>query len=223
MASLKSKLRKGLMSSRGFRANTRNNLWLVYSNKLNTDVSLASNRELIYWLAKLEVDPLIECFSFGYQASLKLDGAQDKYSSVEVIKVDYSDRPFEFHHLSSGASETKCFRIPFLSEVGEEVEVTYVQVHEGYLAAQATFCVRLLKVVSFVAQIRDGTWKAETENISNVVRSFKNGTVQDLIELCHGIDVMIIIGICCRMVLSGQLILDLELNEFGRKSKWRLP
>jgi hypothetical protein len=223
MASLKSKLRKSLMSSHGARTNTRNNIWLVYSHKLNMDMSLASNREAIYWLTVLETDPLVESFTFGYQAQIKPDKTQGKYRCVEVIKVDYCDRTFEFHHLSAGMGDTKLIRIPFLNEAGQEGEVTYAQVYESYLATQAVIGVRLLKVLSFVAQIRDGCWAVETENITNLVRSLKCGTIQSIIDLCDEIDTMIVVGICCRMILSGQIILDLEVREFGRKSNWRLP
>ena len=223
MASLKSKLRKSLMSSHGARTNTRNYIWLVYSHKLNMDMSLASNREAIYWLTVLETDPLVESFTFGYQAQIKPDKTQGKYRCVEVIKVDYCDRTFEFHHLSAGMGDTKLIRIPFLNEAGQEGEVTYAQVYESYLATQAVIGVRLLKVLSFVAQIRDGCWAVETENITNLVRSLKCGTIQSIIDLCDEIDTMIVVGICCRMILSGQIILDLEVREFGRKSNWRLP
>lgn len=223
MVSLKSKLRKSLMSSHGARTNTRNSLWLVYSHKLNVDMSLASNREAIYWLTALEIDPMVESFTFGYYAQVKLDESHEKYRGVEVIRVEFRDRPYEFHQISSGAGDKKHFRIPSLNEAGQEVEVTYVQVYESFLAARTMVGVRLLKILSFVAQIRDSCWAIETANIANLVHSLKQGTIQSILNMCEEIDLMIVVGICCRMILSGQIILDLDVREFGRKSNWRLP
>jgi hypothetical protein len=210
------------MSSHGARSNTRNNLWIVYSYKVGMDISLASNREVIYWLADIEINPKIDRFEFGYRANLKFDNEEKKFRSVEVIKVDYIDHVTEFHYLSSGNGQIKSVNLPCRDCKGREYEVRYIQIHEDYLATKARLTSRLLHINSFAAQIREGAWSAETNQICNLFQIMGHGTIKCIVDQCSALDPMVTIGICSRIILSGQVVLDLEGQGFGYHSYWRL-
>lgn len=223
MATLKSKLRGSIMSSHGVRKNTRNNLWLSYSQKLGLDLSLASNSELIYWLSDLEAEPTVRNFAFGHMAKVKIDSNVAKYRNVDLIKVELTDGTEEFHHISGEVGNLRRVSITFCNEFGIDQQGTYVQISKEYLATKSRRASRLLTVNAFASQLRGNDWEHEIVEVGNVIKILKRGTVEKILALCPLMDPMIALGIFSKMALAGYITLDLRDQSFGRHSSWSLP
>lgn len=222
MPSLKSQMRGKLASAHGKRTNTSNNLWICFSPKLDQDISLASNNELIYWLSVLESDPGIRSFEFGSVVEIKL-GDTEKYRSIELIKVVLRGGKEEYHHISSSAKEEAEYEIDCLEKNGEHGKILYKAITEDFIAHRSKRAATLLGILSFVAQIRGKAWRFEEENILNVLKILRGGTVGEVIEQCDQYDPMIVMGVFAKFTFQEKVVIhDLATKGLGRATRWAL-
>jgi hypothetical protein len=226
MATLKSKLRGRLMSSHGARKNTRNALWIVYSPKSKTDLSLASNNECVYWVANLEANPTIRSFKFGYEAELKLQG-EDKFRNREFIRVELNNGEVQVHTLCAGDggidNSTITLRELFAGRaVVEARQVTFVKVHADYLRQQAQKATRTLRLIGFASQIRGCRHDVTSGAVELAILSLKVGTVEQILLATSRHDPMVVLGVFAEKVLTGGIEIDLTERAFGNHSHWKL-
>ncbi|NMY78209.1 hypothetical protein HBO01_05920 [Pseudomonas rhodesiae] len=222
MPSLKSQMRGKLASAHGKRTNTSNNLWICFSPKLGQDISLASNNELIYWLSVLESDLDIRSFEFGSVVEVKLS-ASEKYRSIELIKVVLRDGKEEYHHISSAAEKDLTCELDCLEKDGEPGKILYKAVTENFIVHHSKHAATLLGVLPFVAQIRGRAWRFEEDNILNLLKMLRGGTVGDFIEHCGQYDPMIAMGFLAKFILQGKIVVhDLASKGLGRATRWAL-
>nr|WP_314576570.1 hypothetical protein [uncultured Pseudomonas sp.] len=223
MTTLKSKLRGSLMSSRGQRKNTKNAIWLVYSLKSQGDLSLASNNECIYWAVDLEAERSVRAFQFDFIADIKF-GGETGFKKREVVKVELTNGQVELHHLSAGDGG-RVSEIVYLKEdlgVEDGVPARYVRIHTDYLRQNAQKAVRLLRVISFAAQIRDELFDLPSGALKLALKSIKAGPVEQLLSATDRHDPMIVLGLLCRRILEGTVSIDLDQRALGKRSYWRL-
>ncbi|QOH69633.1 hypothetical protein IGB31_18850 [Pseudomonas putida] len=222
MPSLKSQMRGKLASVHGKRTNTRNNLWICFSPKLDKDISLASNNELIYWISTLEPEPSIRSFEFGVMVNIRVGDAQD-FRSIELIKVVQRDGKEEFHHISSSSKSDAVSEIEFMTSNGEIGSISYRAVSEDYIALNAKRAATLLSVLPFVAQMRGKAWRFEEENILNIMKMLRSGTIGNSIEQCNEYDAMIVVGLLAKFALQGKVELhELVPKGLKRATRWSL-
>ncbi|MEX5502260.1 hypothetical protein Q1J61_00575 [Pseudomonas putida] len=222
MPSLKSQMRGKLASVHGKRTNTRNNLWICFSPKLDKDISLASNNELIYWISTLEVEPSIRSFEFGVMVNIRVGDAQE-FRSIELIKVVQRDGKEEFHHISSSSKNDSVSEIDFMTSNGEIGSISYRAVSEDYIALNSKRAATLLSVLPFVAQMRGKAWRFEEENILNIMKMLRSGTIGNLIEQCNEYDAMIVVGLLVKFALQGKVELhELVPKGLKRATRWSL-
>jgi len=222
MPSLKSQMRGKLASVHGKRTNTRNNLWICFSPKLDKDISLASNNELIYWISTLESEPSIRSFEFGVMVNIRIGDAEN-FRSIELIKVVQKDGKEEFHHISSAAKSDAISEIDFMTSNGEVGSISYRAISEEYIALHSKRAATLLGVLPFVAQMRGKAWRFEEENILNVIKMLRSGTIANLIEQCNEYDIMIVVGLLAKFTLQGKVdIHDLVPKGLRRATRWSL-
>ncbi|WP_095108345.1 hypothetical protein [Pseudomonas sp. Irchel 3E20] len=222
MPSLKSQMRGKLASAHGKRTNTSNNLWICFSPKLDQDISLASNNELVYWLSILESDPNIRSFEFGSIVQVRL-GDTEKYRSLELIKVVLRDGKEEYHHISSAADKEAAYEVDCLDKNGEPGKFLYKAVTEDFIAHHSKYAATLFGILPFVAQIRCKAWKFEQDNILNLLKMMREGTVGELIEQCIQYDTMIVMGVFAKFILQGKVVVhDIVARGLGRATRWAL-
>ncbi|MGH9947981.1 MAG: hypothetical protein ACRD6X_12375 [Pyrinomonadaceae bacterium] len=220
MVSLKSKLRGKLMSSHGARKNTNNTIWVTYSAKLNRDIALASNSECIYWAACLEVNPQIKSFEFGCIVDLKAKTG-DEFRKNEMIRIELADGGLEFHGLSGGDGGEICMEA-IIKVDGTERNIICVNVFDDYIAERSRAATRYLQLVAYTAQIRNEICDIECQTLRLIVRTLGYGTVNKVLVMTEMHDPMLILGVLSRMILSGELVVDIMERPFGRHTLWRL-
>jgi hypothetical protein len=208
------------MSSHGARKNTNNTIWVIYSAKLKRDIALASNSECIYWAACLEVNPQIKNFEFGCVVDLKAKTGDD-FRQSEMIKIELEDGGLEFHRLLGGDGGKVCMEA-IIKVDGIERKIICVDVFHDYIAEQSRAATRCLQLVAYTAQIRNEICDTECQTLRLIVRSLGYGTVNKVLMMTEMHDPMLILGVLSRMVLSGELIIDIMERPFGRNTLWRL-
>lgn len=226
MATLKSKLRANLMSSHGARKNTRNALWVAYSPKSQTDLTLASNNEFVYWLIGLETDASVRAFQFGYQGELKLEG-EEEFRKREAIRVELTNGGIEIHVLSAGdgglTKDTIMLRERFSGRaVVEEHQVALVRVSSEYLRHHAQKATRTLRLIGFASQIREHKHDVTSAGVEAAIRSLKAGRVEQILLALSRHDPMVVLGILAEKILEGGIEIDLAEHAFGSNSYWKL-
>lgn len=223
MPSLKSKMRGRLAAAHGQRTNTTNNLWLCYSVKLNKDLSLASNNELIYWLADLESNRNVKSFKFGYNIQIEVNDAKENFKPIEAIQVILDTGYEEIHHITSKIGHVDAFSATFRFEDGSVRDITYRAITEDYLVIRAKYAARLLRLLPFVAQMRYKKWPFEEEIISNTLKILKSGDIQEVIVNTSLSDEMIVVGIVAKFIFQGVIKqTNLSMSDFGRSTWWSL-
>lgn len=216
-------MRGKLAAAHGKRTNTTNNLWLCYSVKLDQDLSVTSNNELIYWLADLESNRNIKSFKFGYKLEIKVDDSKVNFKPVEAIKVILESGVEEIHHLTSKVGEVAAISALVRHEDGSERFMTYRAITENYLVLRAKYAARLLRLLPFVAQMRYQKWPFEEEAILNTLKILGSGDIQKV--LTHGCvaEEMITVGIIAKYIFQGVIKqTDLSVADFSRSSWWSL-
>ncbi|WP_339232490.1 hypothetical protein MHH62_03415 [Pseudomonas sp. FSL L8-0168] len=223
MPSLKSKMRGKLAAAHGKRTNTRNNLWLCYSVKLNQDLSLTSNNEVIYWLADLEANRNIKSFKFGYNLEIKLDDTKESFKPIEAIMVILEGGDEEIHHITSRSGQLAAMPAMVRHMDGSERLTIYRAITEDYLVLRAKYAARLLRLLPFVAQMRYKKWPFEEETILNTLKILGSGDVQKIIDHVCVAEEMIVIGVVAKFIFQGVIKqTDLGTTDFGRSSWWSL-
>lgn len=226
MATLKSKLRRSLMSSHSARKNTKNALWLAYSPKLEADIALASNNECVYWLTQLEMDSEVRSFQFGYEASLKLND-EVEFKPREVIRTDLINGDIALHILTSGdggiTQGLATLKVKPTGREGLEEKIVKVfKVHSDHLRHQSKKATRTLRLIGFASQIRERKNPVIVASVELVLQTLRAGRVEQIILAMHRHDPMIVLGILCEKILSGSVEIDLADRSFGNHSYWSL-
>jgi hypothetical protein len=223
MPSLKSKMRGNLAAAHGQRTNTTNNLWLCYSVKLNQDLSLASNNELIYWLADLESNKNIKSFKFGYNLKIQTNDSKERFKPIEAIQVILDDGVEEIHHITSKIGQVAAISAMIRHEDGSERLMTYRAITEDYLVLRAKYAARLLRLLPFVAQMRYQKCPFEEEVILNILKILKSGDIQKVIVHALAHEEMIVVGIVAKFIFQGVIKqTNLHAADFGRLTLWSL-
>lgn len=223
MPSLKSKMRGRLAAAHGQRTNTTNNLWLCYSVKLNQDLSLASNNELIYWLADLESNRNVKSFRFGYNIQIQVNDPKENFKPIEAIQVILDTGHEEIHHITSKTGNVDAFSATFCLKDGSVRNITYRAITEDYLVTRAKYSARLLRLLPFVAQMRYKKWPSEEEIVLNTLKILKTGDIQEIIASTSMGDEMIVVGIVAKFIFQGVIKqTNLSMSDFGRSTWWSL-
>jgi len=220
MTSLKSKLRGNLFLSRGARRNSKNSLWLIYSHKSKSDITLSSNNECIYWACYLEVNPKVKKFKFGELVKSKYSWEED-WKSREYIVVETDSGDIELHKVvvdipqghtgwveikSGGTQETICLRLCRLADVRK-------------MAQQA---IRYMQVLAYLNPIKDEICEVESDLVALYVRTRAAGVIGELLDHLENHDAMRVLGVFAREFADGVVELDFDGKSFGRKTNWSL-
>ena len=221
MSSLKSKLRGHLMASHGARKNTRNNIWINYSHKVTKDITLASNNECLYWGAALEANPFVRSFKFGCELKAKYPW-EGQFRRRDFILVEKTDNSLELHQLAANSCPSGLVEALILYEQNT-IELETVQVisaKDVRMLAPMAMC--WFQLFTFLNQIRNEVFAAQTDMVNLHIRSRVAGTVGALLDDLDHQDPMIVLGVFAREAVTGTL--NIEFNDacFGKCTRWSL-
>lgn len=224
-ASLKTNIRKTVLSSYRARGKAVNNLWLVYSPKTDSDWILPSDRQLIHWLSFLESNPDVKTFDLDPDPVLSHDGDEDKATILDAIVILYSGAT-EWHEVKAGSSldiEPQ-HRSQFVAQnnLATKNRVTYKRFNDIELEPRAKFAMRWLEAIGYAAAIRGRDFKTLENVLTSIIKERKKGKIINILDEMEGYDFPVIIGILIRLSGKGLLNLDLESKNLGFTTSWSI-
>lgn len=226
MTSLKGHRRQQLMTGRKTSGKNRC-LWLVYSPKMGKDISILGDLEIIHWATELESNPGVVRYVFDEEVdvSLTVDGVDD-FSKLRVIWVERADGSLELHQIDASEkldTGRKSVRIRYQRTdhvVHEALLVSITRAHLALIAYQLNFW---LKIVAMASQLRDHELGLEIGLVGATVVSLKQGTIRSLVSALLISDPALAIGVVCRMIISGSILVEVGRDGFGYNTLWRAP
>eukprot|EP01132_Coremiostelium_polycephalum_P014377 gene14377-17467_t len=223
MPSLKSHRRKQIMSSR--KGNRHGSLWLVYSPKSNEDLTITSDRELLYWISELEINHNVRRFKFDAEVEVCLDESDpDKFESVSFTLVECVDGTTELHVIDARENldtDLKSLSVRFRSENHVTHKAKIVRVP---LARLKLFSPQLgfwLRILAFASQVREYKLDVEADLVNLAVSTDGEGTISTLLSTIQIQDPALAVGAICRLILSGGILVEAGGNSFGHNTSWR--
>jgi hypothetical protein len=226
MTSLKGHRRNQLASGRTTSVKNRS-LWMTYSPKMNADLSILGDLEIIHWATELESDPSVVTYRFDEEVDVSLHAHDvDDFTKLRGIWVVRKDGSVELHQIDASEKldpdlKTTPIRYRRTDQVVHQaqlVSITYA--HLALLAYQLGFW---LKVIAMASQVRGYVLDHETELTGTQVLLTKEGTIRSLLADLPIKDPAIALGVVCRLVISGSILVEVGKQGFGYNTVWRSP
>lgn len=229
MATMKGHRRNQLAASRKTSSHNRS-LWMVYSPKLNADLVILGDLEIIHWATELETNPSVQAYRFDEDVNISLtvgEGEDDSnFTKIRGIWVDRRSGAVEFHQIDANEkhdSDRKSIPIRYrlTDQVTRHAElVSITSAHLTLVAYQLGFW---LKVIAFASQLRGYKLDHETELVGTQVQLLRKGTIRSLLEDLDIADQAIALGVICRLIISGSVIVEARKDGFGYNTAWSAP
>ncbi|PTU00473.1 hypothetical protein DBR45_22535, partial [Pseudomonas sp. HMWF031] len=96
------------------------------------------------------------------------------------------------------------------------VSITFA--HLALVAYQLGFW---LKVIAMASQVRSYVLDHETELVGTQVQLKKEGTIRSLLDDVDISDQAIALGVICRLIIAGSVMVEVGKNGFGYNTVWR--
>jgi hypothetical protein len=154
--SLKSSLRKSVISSYRSRGRSVSNQWLVYSPKTDSDWILPSDRQLIHWLYYLESNPEVVSFNLHPDPILSQDDVEVRATELDAI-ANLRDSSVEWHEVKAGKEKddpTHQSQLIAQSIAASRQRVTYKRFNDIDLEPKVRVAMRWFKAIGYAAAIR---------------------------------------------------------------------
>jgi len=190
------------------RGRKKYNLWLVYSPKLNRDIIIDSDKQLIYWLHFLESDPTVESFL--------LHDKQNRADPDFFVTFRGGERRADFLQLPP-ESNLKPSVTYFDNKVWEN---RFIQ--EDELIKTSQQAQRWLKPIMFAAAIREQQLLPLHNTLIIAEHKYKSGILADLLAESSGHDSMKVLGMVMRHFTEGRILLELSNATFGNNTPWKI-
>lgn len=213
----KSQKRHSLIKTYRLRGSEVRNLWLLYSVKMESDVLLGSDYQLIHWLCYLEANPNITQFTLtesekGYK--------QENNQPAPYVIAMNRDGLAEWHYISSNVEEVKNTITKRDSMSSDQEKINYCFYSYAQLEACSKVALRWLSAISHAAVLR-GQKQLELRNVLfDYFSTSSSGFVADLKSCTGGFDESIVLGMIVRLAIEGVIHLDLNKSTFGWKTSW---
>ncbi|WP_130929810.1 hypothetical protein [Pseudomonas sp. Sample_20] len=224
MKSVKGHLRNRLVKARKKSAGQAN-IWLFYSFKLDADVPIIGDLEMLYWVSELETQPQVRRFTMEHEVEISLEELGDSFEEITVTRVEHIDGSIEFHQVASKQHDSfEKVSVPVRYKIENRIEKSHLVVIpaarlKAFSKSSLSFW---LKVIAFVSQVRGYDLRYEMGQVGTSISICGDGTIETLLESLSITDPALAVGAVCRSVLQGNIIVD-GLRSFGRNTRWRTP
>ncbi|PEI10153.1 hypothetical protein CRM86_20565 [Pseudomonas putida] len=197
---------------------------MAYSPKMDTDLIILGDLEIIHWATHLESSPIVQAYRFDEDVDINLDLTDvDDFSTIRGIWVENRDGSIELHQIDSSEKlEPDLKSIPIRYRLidqgirhGKLVTITYA--HLALLAYQLDFW---LKVVAMASQMRSYSLAHETELVGIQVQLMKEGNIRSLLDELPIKDPAIALGVICKLIISGSMQVQVGKHGFGYNTTW---
>lgn len=216
--SLKSGIRKSVINAYRARGRGNSNIWLIYSEKTQSDWLLTSDRQLIHWIINLELNACVQTFDFSPEPIITHDGSEDRKLEVDVI-VTKNEGLQEWHKVSSGIS-TSNSKHEALERAAALAKVSYKSFDDNDLKPKVKVAMRWIKAIGFSTAIRGNEQAATNIALVLLLKEWKQGVVGALLEKLVSYDRAVVLGLIVRLTVKGVISINLEKMPFGLRTPW---
>lgn len=219
---LKSSLRKTVLKAYRARGKSRNNLFLVYSAKTDSDWILPSDRQLVHWLSVLESDPNVHDFDLAPEPVLSEDKTELRATELDAV-VTLQDGEIEWHEVKAGEDKNDpahASQKAAQQNAASEAHALYRRFDDTDLKPKVRVAMRWLKAIGFAAAIRGEDHTQSRSALVMAMRECKRGNVQALLTRLEDHDQAVLLGLLVRLAISGVVTLDLKKSTFGLRTTW---
>jgi hypothetical protein len=193
------------------RGRRNENIWIVYSIKLDEDLLIKSDSELIHWLMHLETNAEVVSFSLR-------DLAAGNDAIIGAAEARYKNGGVFCHYISYGVMDEEGHSN---SEKGERASGDDAIVYTiADLTRAAPYAMAWLSALAFAAAIRGQIQAPTAESVERYVSETRNGCIKDIVEALHDHDESVVIGLIVRFAIKGKLNLKIEKKGFGYLTEW---
>ena len=201
------------------------NIWLFYSLKLNLDVPIIGDLEMLHWVSELETQPQVRHFTMDFQVEISLQESGESFEEITVIRVENVDGSIEFQQVDSKQYDScEKVSVPVRYKVENRIEKSrLVVVPAAHLQAFSKLSLSFwLKVIAFVSQVRGYDLSYEMGQVGISISICRGGTIGSLLDSMSIADTALAVGAICRCVLQGNIIVDGQ-ESFGLNTQWKTP
>lgn len=219
----RSTLRRSIPDVYRARGHRVNNLWLVYSPKMDRDWILPSDRQLVHWLVFLESDRDVLSYDLAPEPIMSHDGVEQRETELDAIVI-YRDRHVEWHEVKAGTTHSESDRSQFQAQAAaaNNAGAIYKIINDVDLAPKARLAIRWLKAIGFAAAIRGQEHGPCRSALVIYLNNKKSGHVSSILTELQAFDSAVVLGMLVRLSVSGIVNLNLEDRSFGLGTIWRL-
>jgi hypothetical protein len=213
--SLSSNARSKILKAYRNRGTGMGQLWLHYSYKLEKDIILTSDYQLIWWILELETNKSVKSFELDV----------DLYLSVN--KKNFQNYPFdglvtnvkggnELHKIGNSAELEN--GVQGCDERNRNFDIKVIT--KESLLANKILSIRWLKPIAYVAAIRGQEYRACTNALAYVINQTPSGVLGNILDVMEEFDSPVVVGILGRFAIQGYISLDLMSSGLNRHTSW---
>jgi hypothetical protein len=220
---VKGHLRRRLVKERKKSAGQAN-IWLFYSYKLDADLPIIGDLEMLHWISELEILPQVKLFTIDKNVEISFQESGDSFEEITVTQVEYVDGSIEFHQIDPKQYDSlEKVIVPIRYKMDGRVKSTRLVIIPAtqlklFSRSSLSFW---LKVIAFVSQVRDYDLRYEMGQVGISISTCRGGTIRTLLESLPIADPALAIASICRSVLQGHIVVDGQ-KSFGLNTQWKI-
>lgn len=221
-ATLKSQLRQTVIDAYRARGHGPSNLWLVTSVKTNQDWLLPSDRQLIHWIACLEINSDVIDFDLAPEVILSQDSNEQKATQLDAI-VTYKDHRIAWHEVKAGRNkQDPNNRSQFLAQAAaaSKEHVQYRIFNDRDLKPLTKMALRWIKPLAFANALCGQEHSHCRALLVTYFKQHESGNIGQIMHALSEHDQAIVLGMVSRLAFQGVITLDLSKYSFGLLSPW---
>ena len=216
---MKSARRKSIREKVRSRGKSNSGLWLVYSEKMKKDLILQSARELVHWLIYLELDREVVSFDHDVEKIISNDVFETRATEPDAI-VQYSSGDIAWHEVKAVPMAQDRSQLIAQASASQKNDVQYNLFTDTELKPHTHLASRYLKLMGYVEVIRDQEHTATNIALLQYINTAKSGTIKLLLEALPYHDEAVVIGLLGRLIVLGDVTIDLSKKSFGLTTQW---
>jgi len=200
------------------RGSRNNNLFAVYSVKVDQDFVLPGDRQLIHWIYYLEIDHSVTSFDF-----IECEDDKSNYQwMVDVRQLDGQiiTHQFENQKDESRKGQSKSDRISNIDLLQNSMRI----ITDNDIRSVIKISTRWLRPIGFATCLRNYEYTNLSIQLLEYANCNKQGSIGSVLSSfeCSQYEQAVLLGLVARLAIKGYFYLDLTERGFGYDTPWML-
>lgn len=200
------------------RGSRNNNLFAVYSVKVDQDFVLPSDRQLIHWIYYLEIDHSVSSFDF-------VEREDDKSNCQWIVDVRQLDgqtvtHQFENEKDDSRNAQSKSDRMSNSDLFQNSKRI----ITDNDIRSVIKISTRWIRPIGFATCLRNHEYTNLSIQLLEYVNCHKQGSIGSMLSSFEDFqyEQAVLLGLVVRLAIKGYFYLDLTERGFGYDTPWML-